>query len=165
MVQRAIVLEMNVTEKVRVLVQPILDSLGLELFDLTYSQAGKGLLRVFIDKEGGVNLDDCQAVSRELGILLDVKEIVPGSYRLEVSSPGINRPMRHEADYQKYAGSKIKVKLVRKIADRKTFVGINRGVSEGKVKLEISPEETVEIPLHEVARANLDVDILRGKEF
>ncbi|NOY53838.1 MAG: ribosome maturation factor RimP [Deltaproteobacteria bacterium] len=149
---------MNVTEKVRALVQPILDGLGLELFDLTYSQAGQGLLRIFIDKEEGVTLDDCTQVSRELETLLDVKEVVPGSYRLEVSSPGINRPMRHEADYRKYSGRRIKVKLVRKISDRKTFVGVNRGVSGGILQLEVSPEQMVEIPLQEVVRASLEVD-------
>ncbi len=150
---------MNVTENVRALVQPILDSMGLELFDLVYSQAGKGgVLRIFIDKQEGVTLDDCRQVSRELETLLDVKDVVPGSYRLEVSSPGINRPMRHEADYRKYCGSKIKVKLIRKIADQKTFVGINRGIEQGVLKLEISPEHTMEIPLHAVTRANLEFD-------
>jgi ribosome maturation factor RimP len=149
----------SVTENIRELVVPILEDLGLELYDLTYQKAGKqGLLRVFIDKEGGVTLEDCQRVSQDLGAILDVKDVVPGSYHLEVSSPGINRRMRHEGDYRKYCGSKLKVRLMKKFLDQKTFVGINRGITEGKLRLEISPDREIEIPLQEVTRANLEVD-------
>ncbi len=143
----------------RELVILTLDGLGLELFDLTFHKVGRRqILRMFIDKEGGVTLDDCQGASREISTLLDVKDIVPGSYSLEVSSPGINRPIRNEQEFQKYEGSKIKVRLFTGISNQKTFIGINRGVGENMLRLEISPGQEIHIPFHEVARANLEID-------
>jgi len=147
------------TGEVRDLVIPVLEDLGLELFDVQYHRAGRrSVLRIFIDKPGGVAIDDCQRASREIETLLEIKEVVPGSYNLEVSSPGINRPMRHEADYVKYAGSKIKVKLTSMILNQKTYVGINRGIVGGALQLEIAPDQLVEIPLTVVAGARLVVD-------
>jgi ribosome maturation factor RimP len=150
---------MSVVDRVRELVVSALDGLGLELFDLTLHKAGRRqILRIFIDKEGGVTLDDCQRASREISTLLDVKDIVPGSYSLEVSSPGINRLIRNEQEFQKYEGSKIKVRLFTDISNQKTFIGINRGVGEDILRLEISPGQEIHIPVHEVARANLEID-------
>ncbi|MDX1763047.1 MAG: ribosome maturation factor RimP [bacterium] len=150
---------MALTGEVRDLVIPVLKDLGLELFDVHYHRAGRrSVLRIFIDKPGGVTIDDCQGASREIETLLDIKEVVPGSYHLEVSSPGINRPMRHEADYVKYTGSRIKVKVTSPIANQKTFVGINRGLAGGVLQLEVKPDQLVEIPLANVAGAHLVVD-------
>ncbi len=151
---------MSVLNRVRELAAPILEDLGLELFDLAFKKAGgHQILRVFIDKKGGVTLDDCQRASREISALLDVKDIVPGSYSLEVSSPGINRPIRNEQEFQQYQGNKIKVRLFTTISDQKTFIGINRGVERDTLRLEISPGREVRIPVHEVAKANLEVDL------
>ena len=150
---------MSVIEKVSSLVLPVLHSLGLELFDLQYQKAGKRyLLRVFIDKEGGVTVDDCQRASHEISVLLDIKDAVPGQYKLEVSSPGINRPIRNEQDYEKYRGSKIKVKLFNSISNQKMFIGINHGIEEETLRLEISSEQELSIPLREIAKANLEYD-------
>ncbi len=151
---------MSITERVRDLVTPILDSLELELFDLQLQKAGnRQILRIFIDKkEGGVTLDDCQTASQEIGILLDVKDIVPGSYVLEVSSPGINRPIRNENDFQKYAGSKIRVKVLTKISDQKVFIGVDRGVDSENLRLEIEPGKEIRIPVRQIVKANLEVD-------
>lgn len=151
---------MSITERVRDLVMPILDYLELELFDLQLQKAGnRQILRIFIDKkEGGVTLDDCQMVSQEIGALLDVKDVVPGSYVLEVSSPGTNRPIRNENDFQKYAGSKIRVKLLTKISDQKVFIGVDRGVDSENLRLEIEPGKEIRIPLRQIVKANLEVD-------
>ncbi len=150
---------MSITDQVKKLAVPLLDSLGLELFDLTYQKTGKrGMLRIFIEKEQGITLDDCQRVSREIGALLDIKDVVPGSYILEVSSPGLNRPMRNEQDYLKYRGSRIKVHLLTKISDRKIYVGINRGIEQETLILEISENREIRIPLSNISRANLEVD-------
>ncbi len=150
---------MALTETVKELVTPILDSLNLILFDITYQKAGKrGLLRIFIDKEGGVTLDDCQRVSQEVGAILEVKDAVPGGYNLEVSSPGINRPMRHQGDYERYEGSKLKIKLYAPLENRRNYIGFNRGVDEGILTLEITPEQTLRIPISEISRANLEVE-------
>jgi ribosome maturation factor RimP len=150
---------MPVVDRVRELVVSALDGLGLELFDLTFRRAGRRqILGVFIDKEGGVTLDDCQRASREISTLLDVKDIVPGSYSLEVSSPGINRLIRNEQEFKKYEGSKIKVRLFTDISNQKTFIGINRGVEKDILRLEISPGQEIHIPVHEIARANVETD-------
>lgn len=150
---------MAVTGEVKDLVIPVLDDLGLDLFDIQYHKAGRrSVLRIFIDKPGGVTIDDCQSASREIETILDVKEVVPGSYHLEVSSPGIERPLRHEADYGQYAGRKIKVKLTSKILNQKTFVGLNHGIVGGSLQLEVAPDQLIEIPLATVAAAHLVVD-------
>lgn len=150
---------MAVTGEVKDLVIPVLDDLGLDLFDIQYHKAGRrSVLRIFIDKPGGVTIDDCQSASREIETILDVKEVVTGSYHLEVSSPGIERPLRHEADYAQYAGRKIKVKLTSKILNQKTFVGLNHGIVGGSLRLEVAPDQLIEIPLATVAGAHLVVD-------
>lgn len=150
---------MSVAEEVKELVAPILQSLGFELFDVTFTRSGGySLLRVFIDKDGGVTIDDCQNASREIAAILDVKDRVPGRYNLEVSSPGINRAIRNEKDYERYQGSKIKVKLLRAVSNQKTFVGINRGVEGETLRLEISSDQEIRIPVHEISKANLEVD-------
>lgn len=151
---------MLITETIRDLVIPLLDSLGLELFDLQFQRAGsRQTLRIFIDKkEGGVTLDDCQRVSREIGILLDIKDIVPGRYVLEVSSPGISRPIRNETDFQRYVGNKIKVKLSTRISDQKVFIGVDLGVESETLRLEIEPGKEIRIPVKQIVKANLEVD-------
>lgn len=150
---------MSVTENVRELAAPILESLGLELFDLQFRKGGnRSLVQIFIDKEGGVTLEDCQRASQEIGMVLDLKDAVPGSYNLEVSSPGINRPIRDRQDYQRYKGSKIKVKLFAPMENRKTVIGINRGIEEETLRLEIAPNREILIPIVEIAGASLEVD-------
>lgn len=139
---------------------PILDSLGLELFDLSFQKAGRHhALRIFIDKKDGVTIDDCQRASREISAILDMKDPVPGTYSLEVSSPGINRPIRDRQDYQRYIGSKIKVRLFTHISNQKTFIGINRGLEEETLRLEVAPDQEILIPVNDVAKANLEVDL------
>ncbi|PIV83156.1 MAG: ribosome maturation factor [Nitrospirae bacterium CG17_big_fil_post_rev_8_21_14_2_50_50_9] len=154
---------MSITEKVRDLAIPILDSFDLELFDIELQKGGnRRILRIFIDKkEGGVTLDDCQRASREIEVLLDVKDVVPGSYVLEVSSPGINRTIRSEYEFQKYAGSQIKVKLLTKISDQKIFIGIDRGVDAESLRLEIEPGKEMLIPMKQIVKANLEADFRR----
>jgi ribosome maturation factor RimP len=150
---------MPLKEKVRDLVKPVLASLGLELFELTFQKTGhRSFLRIFIDKEGGITLDDCQRASREISLLLDVKDVVPESYNLEVSSPGINRPIRNVQDYNRYKDYKVKVKLFTPIANQKVFIGINRGLDEEALRLEIKADKEIRIPLSEIEKANLEVD-------
>jgi ribosome maturation factor RimP len=150
---------MSVIQEVRELVVPVLDSLGVELFDLNFKKAGKRyLLRIFIDKEGGVSIDDCQKASKEISLLLDMKDAVPWSYNLEVSSPGINRPIRNEQDYLKYTGKKIKVRLFTQVSNQKTWIGINHGIEGATLRLEISPDQELVIPVGDIAQANLEFD-------
>ncbi len=138
----------KILTQIEALLLPILDDLGLELVDLTLQQDGRQLaLRIFIDKLSGVNLDDCATVSREIGAILEVEDTIKSSYRLEVSSPGLDRPLKKPADFERFAGQKIKLKTLHLLDPdlrghcRKTFVGILLGLEEGQVRIEQSDEK------------------------
>ena len=103
----------SIAKRIIDLVEPILDEVGYELVDVEYlSKYGKWVLRVYIDKEGGISIDDCVQVSEELGDLIDIKEIIEHEYVLEVSSPGLNRPLKKEKDFSRAIDRKIKVTTV-----------------------------------------------------
>jgi len=155
----------TVIDRVNQLLQPILDEMGLELTDLEYVREGRdSTLRVFIDKEGGVNLDDCAALSRELGAVLEVEDVVQAAYRLEVSSPGLDRPLKNQKDYQRFVGSLVKIKTYEKLDpdqrghERKTFVGHLLGFDDGTVRLQQNDKKggAVALPLAAIAKANLE---------
>jgi len=143
--------------KIRVLAEDLLANLGYELADLEFSQNDDGaLLRLFIDKEGGVTLDDCTHVSRMFGALLDVEDPIAGRYNLEISSPGLNRPLRRFRDFKTRIGETVKIKLVRPLDGRRRFKGVLKKVSEDPltVTVEVDGEE-YSVPLDESAKCNL----------
>ena len=143
---------------------PILESLGMELVDIEFVKAGRdSVLRLFIDKEGGITLDDCADVSRELSAILDVEDIIPGHYSLEVSSPGLDRPLKTPADYERFAGRLVKVRTFEALPDdagnkRKTFIGRLEGLVDGNVAMKLSEGPSASIPLDKVAKANLEFE-------
>ena len=142
-------------EQVYQTVEPILSSQGIELVDLEYQREAQGwVLRLYIDREGGITLEDCTQVNRELGTVLEVKDLIPNSYTLEVSSPGLTRPLKKPADFIKYRLQKVKVKTVGPIEGRKNFKGILLGLIADKVQLEVE-KKIYEIPLQNIAKANL----------
>jgi len=109
-----------------------------------------------MDKEGGVTLDDCTRISRIVSDLLDVHDPVPGSYNLEVSSPGINRPLVKIEDYERFAGQKVVIKMVRAMDGRKRFKGMLKGVRHGNIVVESADGEFV-LPIDEIKKARLDI--------
>jgi len=143
---------------------PILESLGMELVDIEFVRAGRdSVLRLFIDKEGGVTLDDCADVSRELSAILDVEDVIPGHYSLEVSSPGLDRPLKKPADYERFVGRLVKVRTYEALPDdagnkRKTFIGQLLGLVDGNVAMKLSEGQSASIPLEKVAKANLEYE-------
>lgn len=147
---------------VQEIVLPILDSMGMELIDIEFGKVGRDtLLRLFIDKEGGVTVDDCADVSRELSLILDVDDMISVNYTLEVSSPGLDRPLKKEADYERFTGRLIKVRTYQPFTDdkgnkRKTFLGTLDGFVDGIVKMTLVEGQTASIPLERVAKANLE---------
>jgi ribosome maturation factor RimP len=152
-------MDQGIKERVSVLVSPILADLGMELVDLEYRREGHGwVLRLYIDKEGGVTLEDCARVSREIGTTLDIEDMIETSYSLEVSSPGLNRPLKTEKDFIKYRDHLIKLKTVNPIDSRRNFKGRLRAISEGRIEMEIDGG-VVTIPLADVAKANLEVEV------
>ncbi|MGD2124734.1 MAG: ribosome maturation factor RimP [Desulfobacteraceae bacterium] len=137
------------------LVEPILDDMGFELVDVEYlSTYGRWVLRLYIDKEGGVTIDDCARVSGEIGDLIDVKDLVPHQYILEVSSPGLDRPLKKEKDFMRAVGKKIKVRMVTPLKGRRKFVGYLTRFQGEVLYLEVEGEQ-VALPWPEVDKANL----------
>ena len=133
-------------------VEPVVAGMGYELVDVQVSSGGR-LLRVFIDKAGGINLDDCAALSRQLARVLPVEGI--DYERLEVSSPGLDRPLRKAADFVRFAGQRAELRMRTPDArGRRKFTGVLRGAQAGRVDVEIEGE-TVALALDDVERARL----------
>ncbi len=144
-----------ITKQVADLVQPILDEIGFELVDVEYlSKYGKWVLRMYIDREGGVTIDDCARVSRELGDLIDIKNVIEHEYVLEVSSPGIDRPLKKEKDFIRAIGKKIKVKMAFPINGRRNFSGRLKDFKEQTLYLE-AEGGLIALSWPDIRRANL----------
>jgi len=156
--------KVDVAERLAEVIEQIATPLGMELVDLEYKREGRDMVvRVFLDKEGGITLDDCAAVSRELSDLLDVEDIIAGHYNLEVSSPGICRPLKKVADFQRFTGKLIKVRTYDMWADdqgnkRKTFLGTLTGIEGGVIGVHLKEGQHAAIPLDKVAKANLEFE-------
>ena len=133
-------------------IEPVVAGMGYELVDVQASNGGR-LLRVFIDKPVGITLDDCTAVSRQLSRVLEVEGV--NYERLEVSSPGLDRPLRKRADFARFAGHKAEVRMRTPDATgRRKFVGVLRGEAEGNLSIELEGQ-TVWLALQDVERARL----------
>jgi ribosome maturation factor RimP len=137
--------------------EPVVAGQGYELVDVEFkNELGQWILRVFIDKAAGaVGLEDCATVSRELSAVLDVADAIPQHYSLEVSSPGLNRPLKKEADFLRFVGKKAKIRTRRPIGEaRRNFSGTLVGVDAGKVKIDVG-DQVCEVPVEDVEKANL----------
>ena len=149
----------DLQEQIQRLLDPILGSLGLTLWEMELRKHGpQWLLRIYIDREtGGVTLGDCEAVSRDLGTLLDIEEIVPHAYALEVSSPGLDRSLSRPEHYRKCMGSLVKIKTFQPINGGKVFKGKLTGLEDRVAVLEQDSGEILRIPLDNVSKASLEV--------
>jgi len=126
-----------IAKQVSDLIEPILSEMGLELIDVEYlSDRGRWVLRIYMDKDGGITLDDCAMVSGELGDLIDIKNFIEHEYVLEVSSPGLNRPLKKEADFIRVIGKRIKVKTRTPVEGRRNFTGILKDFRDQKLIIE-----------------------------
>lgn len=155
----------GLVEKIKALVAPIVAGAELELVDVEFKHEGQThVLRIFIDKPGGVTLDDCQAISRECEVVLDVEDIIQTQYILEVSSPGIDRPLRTREDYRRFKDRLVKLKTYRLVQGRKKFLGYLQGVTEETttepcvVILRTKDDEDIRIPYEMIASARLEVE-------
>jgi ribosome maturation factor RimP len=149
----------DLQEQIQRLLDPILVSLGLTLWDMEFRKHGpQWLLRIYIDREaGGVTLGDCEAVSRDLGTVLDIEEIVPHAYTLEVSSPGLDRSLTKPEHYGRCRGSLVKIKTYQPVNGEKIFRGKLAGLEDRVVVLEQSSGATLRIPLDNISKASLEV--------
>lgn len=126
----------KITDAVSKLALPVVEAQGCTLWDVEYvKEAGTYYLRIFIDKEGGVGIDDCEAVSRTLDPILDIEDPIPESYVFEVGSPGAERELKRPSDFEQFIGNEVEIKTYRPIEGQKTFVGILREYRDGDVTI------------------------------
>ena len=140
--------------RLREMFEPVVGMLGYELVGIEYLQGAGGLLRVYIDSEDGITLDDCSRVSHQLSGLLDVEDIIKGQYNLEVSSPGLDRPLFTAEHFQRFAGHEAKIRLSVPQNGRRNFQGTLCGVQDDVVLLEMDNKQ-VTVPLNMIDKANL----------
>ena len=140
------------------IVQPIVDAKNFEIVDMEYvKEAGEYYLRVYLDKEGGISLSDCEVVSRELSEILDKKDPIKDNYFLEVSSPGLDRPLKKDKDFERYKGRDVEIKLYKPMNGSKQFEGELVGLTEdNNIKVIIDGEE-VDFTRKEVALIRLAI--------
>lgn len=149
---------MKVTDIVTEFAKPIVEEKGCSLWDVEYVREGsERFLRVYIDKEGGVCIDDCEAVHRAIDPILDEKDPIAESYHFEVCSAGLERPLKRPGDFEKFMGSPVQVKLYRPRNGLKELPGILRGYEDGKVTVEAG-KETITFEKSEVALVRLRVE-------
>ena len=150
----------KVVDAARRVAGPVIEGMGYEIVDVLFlMEAGRWRLRFFIDKPGGVGLSDCEAVSREVDTLIEVEGVVTGPYTLEVSSPGLDRPLRFPADYARFDGCLAKVKTKEKVEGQKVFIG--RIGSPGEDGFDITEKDSgkvYHIEYGQVEKARLEVE-------
>lgn len=147
----------KIADKIEALISPVVMDMGYELVGVEYVASGKhSILRVFIDSETGITLDDCEAVSRQLSSIFDVEDPIATQYNLEVSSPGIERPLFNIGHYQRFLGQDIKLRLVRPINGQRKFTGAIGSVSETSNTIELITElGAVDLDIGLIEKANL----------
>jgi ribosome maturation factor RimP len=147
-----------VKKRVAAVALPVLEELGFELVEVQYRREQSGwVLRLIIDKQGGVSLEDCAAASREISQLLDIEDFIGQAYNLEVSSPGLDRPLKNMADFQRFTGRKAKIKTIEPVDGEHVFIGKIQQTEGEMIILEIGRRE-VKIPFMQVSKARLEVD-------
>lgn len=153
-----VVMSELIVEKVQGYLEELLPDMGLELFDVQFRTEAHGwVLRIFIDSPEGVSLNHCARVSRELGQYLDVEEVIDHAYNLEVSSPGLERPLRSIAEFGKYKGKKARVKVHNAIDGVKTFEGVIGDVGEEIINMTIADGSSMQFTYDMFSKARLAI--------
>jgi len=147
-----------IVEKIQDYLAELLPDMGLELFDVQFRTEAHGwVLRVFIDSQDGISLDQCTCVSRELGQYLDVEEVIDHAYNLEVSSPGLERPLRSIAEFKQHKGKKARVKIHNAIDGVKTFEGIIGDVGEEIIDMTLADGSSMQFSYDMFSKARLAI--------
>ena len=154
--------KVTVEERTWAVAGPIVAAEGLELIEVEYARERDGwVLRLFIDKEGGIGLEHCQIASKAVETALDVEDFIPQEYHLEVSSPGLDRPLKKPQHFAKVVGQKVKVKTFGPLftPPRKQFTGTLSAVTPEAVTVEVEGAGRFDIPFKDIAKANLEYDV------
>ncbi len=146
-----------IQREIEQLIQPTLESMGYELWGCEYLSQGKhSLLRVYIDKADGIGIEDCEKTSRQISAILDVEDPISGNYSLEVSSPGIPRPLFHSNQYERYVGMEVQIKLFKPVSAQRKFVGTIVSADEQTLVLTIDNKQQ-DFLFSNIVKANLMV--------
>ena len=146
--------------KISILAEQTAAAMGMEVVLTEVKGSGnRSVLRVFIDQPGGISLDDCERFSKRFSVLLDVEDWIPFSYVLEVSSPGLDRPLIKETDFQRFAGKSAKIRTRLPLQGQRSFKGKILGAGQGRVIIELDQAKRVEISLAEIEKANLVAEL------
>ena len=138
------------------LFEPVIQSMGYELVGVEFQGSVQhGTLRVYIDHENGIGVDDCVAISQQISAILDVEEPIQQAYDLEVSSPGLNRPLFKPADYELFTDSLVKIKMAVPVDGRRNFKGVIQGVKQAKIVQVMVDNESYELLINDIDKANL----------
>lgn len=146
-------------QKAEALALPIVEGFGFELVDVEYvKEAGTWYLRLYIDKDGGITINDCEAVSRLFGEKLDEEDFIQEAYVMEVSSPGLGRPLKKEKDYQRSMGKELEIRTYRPIEKQKEFYGILSAYDDNSVTITLENQETMVFQKTDIALIRLAFD-------
>jgi len=146
----------KVTEAVSRLAKPVAQEEGLELVDVTFTKEGnRFFLRVFIDKPGGIGIDDCERLSNKLTTILDAHDPISQSYYLEVSSPGLDRPLKRDTDFERFQGRQVTIHTFAPVEGQRRLTGILLGLIDDEVQLDLGKDEIMSIPRNNISRARL----------
>lgn len=147
----------KLTDRVSALVRPAVEEEGCSLWDVEYvREAGTWYLRVFIDRDGGVGIDDCERISRRLDPILDEEDPIPDSYVFEVGSAGAERELKRPSDFEQFLGHEVELRLYRPMDGKKSFVGTLAGYDDGNVTITVG-EEALTFEKQQIAKVNLHV--------
>ena len=146
----------QIEQKAEALLQPIVDSFGFELVDTEYvKEGGQYYLRGYIDKEGGITIGDCEMVSRAFNPVLDEANLIEGAYTMEISSPGLCRPLKKEKDYRRSIGKKLEIHTYRAVGGTKEIYGILKSYDADSIELQTDGEETLTLMRKDISSIRL----------
>jgi ribosome maturation factor RimP len=149
----------DIKREIEKITKTLIEDMGFELFEIEFAaRKGKHLLRIFIDKDDGVSLDDCEKVSREVSTILDVEDIIPSSYVLEVSSPGLDRPLRNPQDFKRFRGNMARIVTREPVENQTFFQGIISNADDNTVELILEKNRSITIPYNIITRSRLEVE-------
>ena len=147
----------KLTDRVSALVRPVVEEEGCSLWDVEYvREAGTWYLRVFIDRDGGIGIDDCERISRRLDPILDEEDPIPDSYVFEVGSAGAERELKRPSDFEQFLGHEVELRLYRPMDGKKSFAGTLAGYDDGNVTITVG-EEALTFEKQQIAKVNLHV--------
>jgi len=146
-------------DKIKEIIEPIIKEEQAELVEIIFrKEAGRQVLRVLADKQGGIKLSDCARINERIGQALDQADIIQESYVIEVDSPGIDRPFRTKRDYEKAVGRLVRVTLKERVLDKKEYIARLEEVTDAGVKIDVKKKGVIDIPFEKIVRAREEIE-------